>query len=585
MTSMRVIGGRRCGVRRLALWQWFAVAPGFLLVVVLLIYPLVNIALRSFNPAGEAAISSHGMTWANYIGLFNDPAARIILRNTFVLAGIAALISLVVTYPVAMFICQLPTRSRRIALWFLLLPLWTSVVVRMYSLQLILGQVNILYTQTAAIIGMTSYLVPYLVLILYSGMSRIDPTLMVASRVLGASPLRTLWLIFMPLASSATWAGLMLTFVIGLGFFITPALLGGSGDMTVAMYILQQVRINDWGSASAMGMCLLVIAVVLYLAIDRLFGIDRLATVGADGSGLGTSSGTYRWMPRWMRLFLGWWSGVAFAALTLPLVYVIVVSFSSNSYLSFPPPALSTKWYAALFSDPSWRNSIMLSLRVGLWATVIATIVGLLTALAVTRSRVLNKGPVRVVLILPVIVPVTLLAVGIYDIVLRTRTSGTLLGFALPHALLALPFTALILVGALAQVGQSYELAARTLGARPLRAFASVTLPLIVPGLAAAAAIAFVTSWDEVVIAMLVQFITPTLPVKLFTVVQASFTPVVAAMSSLILVGLVVLVALAEIAGWARRRGELRGTPRSAVNGSIPESENTHAAKELVHVE
>lgn len=552
--------GRRAAktARRPPVWQWAAVLPAFVLLALLLVYPLVSIALRSFNPSGNATLSGHGLTWMNYLGLFRDPAARIILRNTFVVAGVAAVASVVIAYPVAMFITQLRPRPRRIALWLVLLPLWTSVVVRMYSLQLILGQVNTLYTERAAIIGMISYLVPYLVLILYSGMSRIDPTLMVASRALGAGPLRTLRLIFLPLASQATWAGLMLMFVIGLGFFLTPALLGGSGDMTVAMYILQQVRINDWGAASAMGMCLLVIAVIVYLAVDRIFGIERLTTLGTGDASLGTGSDGHSWMPRWLRCALGGWSGLVFAALTLPLVYVVVVSFSSKSYLSFPPPALSTKWYAALFSDPSWRDSLVLSLRVGLATTVMATVLGLLTALAMTRSRAINSGPVRAVLILPVIVPVTLLAAGIYDLVLRTGQSGTLLGFALPHTLLALPFTTMILKGSLSQVGRSFELAARTLGARPLRAFRSVTLPLIVPGLAAAAAIAFVTSWDEVVIAMLVQYILPTLPVKLFTVVQASLTPVVASISSLILGGLCLIVAGTEFGGWVRRRGGLR---------------------------
>lgn len=555
-----MLEGRRAArpARRPPFWQWVVVLPAFVLLVALLVYPLVNIALRSFNPNGDASLSGHSFTWINYLGLFRDPAARIILRNTFVVAGVAAVASVVIAYPVAMFITQLRPRPRRIALWLVLLPLWTSVVVRMYSLQLILGQVKILYTERAAIIGMISYLVPYLVLILYSGMSRIDPTLMVASRALGAGPLRTLRLIFLPLASQATWAGLMLMFVIGLGFFLTPALLGGSGDMTVAMYILQQVRINDWGAASAMGMCLLVIAVIVYLAVDRIFGIERLTTVGTGDASLGTASGGHSWMPRWLRFALGGWSGLVFAALTLPLVYVVVVSFSAKSYLSFPPPGLSTKWYAALFSDPSWRDSLVLSLRVGLATTVLATVLGLLTAMAMTRSRAINSGPVRAVLILPVIVPVTLLAAGIYDLVLRTGQSGTLLGFALPHTLLALPFTTMILKGSLSQVGRSFELAARTLGARPLRAFRSVTLPLIVPGLAAAAAIAFVTSWDEVVIAMLVQYILPTLPVKLFTVVQASLTPVVASISSLILGGLCLIIAGTEFGGWVRRRGGLR---------------------------
>jgi putative spermidine/putrescine transport system permease protein len=526
------------------------ILPGVVLVVVLLGYPLLDIVLRSLSPTGEASFLHPEFTGKNYAGLFQDSAARLILRNTFTVALVASVASVVIAFPVAMFMSQVRSRLARVALVLVLFPLWTSVVVRMYSLQLILGQAHILYTQKAVIIGMTSYLVPFLVMILYSGMSRVDTNLLTAARTLGARPFRVIVSIFLPLTWSAVFAGFLLMFVVGLGFFLTPALLGGPGDLTVAMYIQQQVQIDDWGLASAMGVCLLVVTVIAYVVFDRLFGVDRLVanTDGAVAVNSSTSKG--QWTSRGVRSLLGSWTVVVLGVLTIPLLYVVLVSFSSKSYLSFPPSALSTKWYYALFADPGWGSAIWFSTKVALLTTLLATALGLITATAMSRSAGMDNGVLRSVFLLPAIIPVVLLAAGIYDIVLRTNSAGRIVAFALPHTLLALPFTTIILKGAMRQVGSSHETAARTLGASPLLAFRKITLPLIFPAIVAAAAIAFVTSWDEVVIAMLVRFLQPTLPVLLFTTVQQSFTPVVAAVSTLILAGFAFLAGVIVGTRW-----------------------------------
>jgi putative spermidine/putrescine transport system permease protein len=570
--GLPTIGRRKAAhvFRRLTVGP-FLLVPGLVLVALLLGYPLLDIVLRSLSPTGGESLLHPQFSAQNYIDLFQDPVALIILRNTFVVALVASLVSVCIAFPVAMFMSQVPSRLARTALVLVLFPLWTSVVVRMYSLQLILGQAKVLYTQTAVIIGMSSYLVPFLIMILYSGMSRVDANLLTAARTLGARPSRVIFLIFLPLTRSAVFAGFLLMFVIGLGFFLTPALLGGPSDLTVAMYIEQQVQIDDWGLASAMGVCLLAVTIIAYVIFDRLFGAERIVTKSDGNAAVNSETSKGQWTSRGVRGVLGTWTAVVLGGLTLPLIYVVVVSFSSKSYLTFPPSAFSTKWYHALFSDPSWKSSIWLSVRVALLTTVLATVLGLLTATAMSRSSRIDNRLLRAVFLLPAIIPVVLLAAGIYDLVLRTNTSGQLMAFALPHTLLALPFTTIIIKGSMRQVGSSYETAARTLGASPFAAFRKITLPLIAPSLVAAAAIAFVTSWDEVVIAMLVRFLQPTLPVMLFTTVQQSFTPVVAAVSSLILAAFALLAGVFVAGRWAWRRFVTRADalPTSLSNQSV----------------
>jgi putative spermidine/putrescine transport system permease protein len=521
---------------------WLLVAPALAIVLVILVYPTIGVVLRSFDGAGALSYTHPKFTLANYRAISADPAARIILRNTFVIAAYAAVLAAAVAYPAAAFISRLSPHRARVLLLLTLFPLWTSVLVRVYAHMLILGRLGLLFTETAVILSMASYLVPYLILIFYSGMVRIDDGLLRAARTLGAGPTQAVRYVFIPLSRPAVWAGTLLAFVIGLGFFVTPALLGGPSDITVAMYIQQQVNIESWGVASAMGVGLLVIALVAYIVLDRFFGVKRLVGSGTRDQlqrrAVDRLPATRR--TRAFRVGLGIWTIGVFAFLLLPLVYVVVVSFSAKSYLTLPPTSFSLKWYRALFDDPSWRQSAWLSLRIALMTTVLATGSGLLAALALTRTRIRGKGALNALFVLPVIVPAILIAAGVFDFENRLYLTGTVQGFALGHTVLALPFTVLICTAALQQVGSSLDEAARSLGANRVKAFVYITLPLILPSVAAAAAIAFVTSWDETVISLFLQVIDRPLPVAIYQFMQQSPVPTVAALSTLIIGGVLV---------------------------------------------
>ena len=344
----RVAPRRRTSVR---LWPWLLLAPGAALIVVFLLYPLLGVVLRSFDPAGLLSYGSPAFSTANYAETWSDPVNRIILRNTFVIAAIATAVSVVIAYPVAAFLSRLPARQARWLLLLALFPFWISIVVRMYSLQLILGEVGVLFTNTATVIGMVSYLLPYLVIIFYGGMVGIDNDLLRAARSLGARPSRAFWHVFLPLSRPVVLAGTLLVFIIGLGFFITPALLGAPSGITVSMFIQQQVEIGQWGVAAAMGVGLLVAALLVYYIFDRLYDVERLAGSGAQVRVRESHWG--RDSSRLTRWGLGAWTGLAFAFLLLPLVYVVLVSFSSESYLTFPPEGFSLRWYESPYAANS----------------------------------------------------------------------------------------------------------------------------------------------------------------------------------------------------------------------------------------
>jgi putative spermidine/putrescine transport system permease protein len=551
MSSYTQAGERRAALRRptlaartfRGLGPWVLVAPALILVLVFLVYPMIGIVLRSLDPEGALSYTSPQFSTANYSELINDEASRIILSNTLVVAGVAAAISVLIAYPVAAFLSRLPVKKARWLLLLALFPFWTSVLVRIYSLQLILNQVDLLFTQLAVIIGMVSYLLPLLILIFYSAMVRIDDNLLLAARTLGANSGRAFRRIFVPLSRPAVYSGTLLVFVIGLGFFLTPALLGGPGDITVSMYIQQRVIRGSWGLAATMGVCLLVAALIVYYVFDKFFGVEQIVDGGRGPVNVKVDEGgsNRQWASRNTKLALAGWSALVFAFLIVPLLCIVLLSFSSQSYLRLPPKGLSTNWYSEFFNEPGWRDAAWLSFRVALLTTVFATLMGLLAALGLTRGRMRGRRLLRALFMLPLIIPVILVAAGMYDIELRMKLAGDVLGYALAHTVLALPFTIIIISSALLQVGDSLEEAARSLGAGRVKSFVKVTLPLIMPSVVTAALIAFITSWEEVVVSLFLQVIQPTLPVAIYQFVQKDLRPTVTALSTLLIAGLLLI--------------------------------------------
>lgn len=268
---------------------WMLVLPAVLLICTLFVYPLVVVLSKSFTDPM--------LGFENYIALWDSKGFRNILGNTFEIAFWTTAISLVVAYPFAYKLASLPPRRARVLLTLSLVPFFTSILARLYAWTLILGRrgilndflarigvihdpLNLLYTRYSVIIGTVHVMLPYMILILYAVMSGIDRSLLDASRALGAGGLSTFRRVYLPLSMPGVFAGSILVFILSLGFFITPAVLGGGGDITIATYVQQQVAILQWGVATAMSALLLVVTVVLFIVFNRIFGAERLLTGG-----------------------------------------------------------------------------------------------------------------------------------------------------------------------------------------------------------------------------------------------------------------------------------------------------------------
>ena len=252
---------------------------------------------------------------------------------------------------------------------------------------------------------------------------------------------------------------------------------------------------------------------------------------------------------------LGWWkyalltiTVLTAAFLLLPILFIAALSFGSSQWLIFPPPGWTLRWYGELFSDPQWLESAWTSFRIAAIVTVLSVVLGLVTSFGLVRGKFLFRDALKALFLTPMILPVVVFAVALYAFFLRIGLGGTLIGFVLSHLVLALPFSILSISSALDGFDKSIEDAAVLCGASPLEAKIRVTLPAISHGLFSAAVFSFLTSWDEVVVAIFMASPTlQTLPVKVWTTLRQDLTPVVAAASTLLILLTVTLMALAAI--------------------------------------
>lgn len=247
------------------------VAPAFLLVGLLLLIPLAWLLVLSFQDA------EGGFTFGNYTRLVVESSLLETYRTTFEVSLTVTLICVLLGYPLAYLISELPKRWASIALLAVVLPFWTSILVRTYAWMALLqrrGIVNetlldlgiidqplrLSYNFIGTVIGMTHIMLPFFVLPLYTTLTAIDRTYVRAAANMGASPVRAFWTVFFPLSLPGLFAGITLVFVLCLGFFVTPALLGGGRVQMIAMTIERTVLFySNWGVAGALGLVLLAV--------------------------------------------------------------------------------------------------------------------------------------------------------------------------------------------------------------------------------------------------------------------------------------------------------------------------------------
>ena len=524
-------------------------------------------------------ISISGPSWLTYFQrVFAVPLYWESLVRTMQISVTVAFLCLLFGYPTALLIHRTRGLTRALIATAIVLPYFIAILIRTYAWMVLLGRngpvnkflvsigvlsepVQLLFHRGTVLLGMTAVLLPLMVLTIYSSVSRLDPALTRAGLASGAGPLAIFWRVLLPLTLPGIGAGFLLVFVAAIGFFITPTLLGGPGDQMFAMHITQQAdSVTSEGFLQALGVVLLLITLAVVAVAGRLIGLEFIwggrnltesaaahgahASASVKSGGFGSKVADMIGWPL-LRLFgmlpasCGTWTvrlmgGSVVAVLILPIIVVMIISFSSASYLTFPPSGLSLRWYEQFFSDSNWMSAFWTSALIASVSAAMAVGLGTFAALGIVRGDVRGKSAIMLLLVSPIIVPPVVLGLSLYTLFLKFDLVGSVFGLAAAHAIGGLPIVVVIVAAALQGVDKKLEQAASVHGASTLTVLRLVTLPAIAPGLAAATFFAFLHSFDELVLTLFLSSAQlKTLPLMLWGDVNYRLNPVLAVVSTL----------------------------------------------------
>ena len=236
--------------------------------------------------------------------------------------------------------------------------------------------------------------------------------------------------------------------------------------------------------------------------------------------------------------------------LVVPTLLVIPMSFSGAQYLEFPPREWSLRWYRSYFESASWMQATATSLKAGLLTALVATPLGTMAAYGLLVSRARHAAALSMLLLMPMVVPVILIGIGVFYAYVKLKLVNTLTGLVLAHSMLAIPVVMMVVTSALRSYDMNQEMVARSLGASRLRAFMTVTLPQIKFTIVTGAVLAFLTSFDEIIVSLFVSGgNNSTLTRNMFMALRDQVDPTIAAISTLIIAVTTLLLVLTQFVG------------------------------------
>ena len=573
--------------------------PAVLFLLLLFVYPTALLV-------GLSAVDVDGnITVSHYSRLFDQGLYTKVLLITLKVAAWTTTFAIIAGYPVAYLLANVRSSLRNTLIIWVLLPFWTSFLVRTFAWLVLLGRkgaindlliavgildypIKIIYNFTGVMIGMVHALMPLCVLTMLAVMENIDTNLTKAAGTMGARRGQSFWRIYFPLSLPGVAAGGLLIFVTSLGFFITPALLGGARDTMIVQLIMFQIdSMLNWGFAGAISMLLLGTVLLIFFFYDRWLG---LSTLSGGTQGKATSSDTKRRVGLGARFGNGilnglgeicaglgafydklvkrdparsradysrrsLWvvAGIVIVFLAAPTFFIIPVSFTEEGFLTWPPKGFSLQWYETLLADNSpYPAAFLRSVLVALFAGFFAMLIGVPAAFMLVRKQFFGKSVIFAFLVSPIITPHIILAVSLFYLFARFHLIGTYLGLILGHTVITMPYVIVTVMAVIKNYDLRLDQAAWTLGAGKLKTLWFITFPIIKGGLIAAFMFAFIISFDELTMAIYLtggEF--ATLPKHMWVDAIMRVNPTLAAVATLMLLFMTAIILVSE---FLRRR-------------------------------
>lgn len=601
----------RAGTRTNA--RWYVLSYPLAWLVVVFLVPLSLLVVFSFwvnIPGGQYEM---GFTLENYRRFLTTSLYLDQLWLTIELALVTAVVSLFLGYPLAYFLARMDRAWLRTALLVTVVSsLWITYVIRAYAWQVILASRGIVSTVGVAtgvlpqhqsfypgywglVVGMVYVFLPFMVLTLYSSFRNIDGELLEASKNLGAGPARTFRRVTLPLSRNGIASGTALVFILALGAYVLPRLLGSASERTLPVLIEQQVMSeSNYPFGAVMSIGLVVVVLVFLWGLLRVTNVTTgdLGGAGAAGEGdahtqgsdsqglLSRAGGALRdataavGLTRAASAVTGAVSDAvttvdsntreaitraAFRAyvffvmsfVAAPLAIIVAVSVTPSEFLTFPPGGFSLRWYVTFFTDSSWIAALVNSLSIAGTAALLATSIGGVLAFALDRFDYRFERALGAFGVLPILIPPVIIGVAFLVFFLQLGLAGNSLSIIVAHGIFYAPFPFILVSQGLREIDRSYEEAAMNLGASPVRTVRTITYPLLRTNVISGALFAFILSLNEYIIAWLLSlFLVDTIPIVIFNQLRYSYPPTIAAASTVfIALTFVVMTAIDRLSG------------------------------------
>lgn len=579
--------------------KWRLAMPIYPVVIFLAVFFLVPIGTL----LGLSALDSDGsITSEHYVRLLSNAVYLKVLFVTLKIAAWTTLITLLGAYPIAYLIATLPASKRNSLIIWVLMPMWTSFLVRAFSWMVLLGRKGVLnelllslgilemparliYNFTGVMVGTVHAMLPLCVMVMLPVMQGIDQNLVKAASTLGARKGQAFWQVYFPLSMPGITASGLLIFITTLGFFITPALLGGADDAMIVQLIIFQInQMLDWSFAGAIALLFLITTLVIFYFYDQLFGLSSLT--GSSGNqkkslinSMGKHVGNFmlkvlsavctllgrlynmafplcghKAQKEHSRTVLWVCSLLVLLFLCLPVLFLIPVSFTEDGFMAWPPKGFSLQWYESVLYSEEWLMAITRSFIIAICAASLGMLIGVPAAFFLSRQRFSGKSALLAFILAPIIIPNIVIAVALFYLFSKLDLVGTMTGMVIGHTVLTIPYIVITVMSILKTYDVRLDQAAWTLGANKRRTLLHITLPIIKAGLIASFMFAFIISFDELTIALFVtggEF--TTLPKLMWDGALLKVSPALAAIASLLLLFMTAFILITE---YIRRRAK-----------------------------
>jgi spermidine/putrescine transport system permease protein len=543
-------------------------SPTLLVMICALALPIFTLVVYSFWTQDYVQFDKT-VTLKNYETFFDRSMYGGLLLRSIRMSATVTVITILLAYPVAYFLAFKVRKN--IMTWLILinLPFWTSYLLRVLAWKIMLGNNGVinstlleldviqgpleflLYSRFAVILTLVHAWAAFAILPIYLSLSKIDRSLLEAAADLGESPVRTFLRVTLPLSMPGVIAAAVIEFIPTVGDFITPVMVGGPKGMMFGQIIAAQFgEANNWplGAALTIIMMMTITAIVFtFIWLSQRGTVRRreMETVAPPKESDFTEKNRLGPLFFYVILYLMF--------LYIPSLMLPIFSFNDSIQMVLPLKGFTVKWYLEMASRPGLLEALGNSFKLAIPVAIISTTLATIAAKALTRYRMPGQGLAMGFIMLPMVMPGIILAVGLLVLALAVSMPLSLWTIGVAHVVMTVPFSTLVVRARLEGFAKSLEESALDLGENAWMTFWRVTFPLILPGVGACLLLSFTASFDEFLFALFLGGNQVTLPVYMWTQVRFPETlPTVLALGSCIFLGSIILLGTAE---WLRRMG------------------------------